>query len=116
MENIIAPLVKDLDPIFIVRISSTFATAWFDAIAPYQSNNKGMYSNLSKVQSSSITTRNKNIATAVASKRISEFFFSTDKAATLLINNYFTSVFSLTTIDFMNTSTADAYDPICIGK
>jgi hypothetical protein len=118
MENVIAPLVKDLDPIFIIRISSTFSTAWFDAIAPYQSNNKGMYSTLlSKVPAIDNTILNKNIATAVASKRISEFFFSTDRSATLLVNKYFTSLFNGTTIDYMNPSTVDvAYDPLCIGK
>lgn len=97
------------DASLILRWTSEFTVSWFDAIAPYEQKQVGVYSSLGRRPAGESTTNaNKNVAILYASYHVMNSLFPAQKSA-------WQSMLSGVGLDPNNTST-DLSTPIGIGN
>jgi hypothetical protein len=70
IKSLTLPVLRQVDPIIYIRVTTILSNGAFDALAPYVQTARGMYSNIEKRPENERTIRNKNIAIAYSSLRI----------------------------------------------
>ena len=70
IKSLTLPVLRQVDPIIYIRVTTILSNGAFDALAPYVQTARGIYSNIEKRPENERTIRNKNIAIAYSSLRI----------------------------------------------
>ena len=64
IKTLTLPILRQLDPVLYIRVSTILSNGAYDALAPYRETARGIYSNIPKRPEKERTIRNKNIAIA----------------------------------------------------
>ena len=70
IKTLTLPILRQLDPVLYIRVSTILSNGAYDALAPYRETARGIYSNIPKRPEKERTIRNKNIAIAYSSLRV----------------------------------------------